>query len=141
LVATIELNPLAWLMPLALSALVVQLAMRPLRRVVTLSHLREPLWREAIDQRVSNLWQLVLVGLRDAGWHAAPGEQPLALARRAALPGAETCALVLERTRHGVRLEPGDLDHMREAARTAYHAARTRVGLVARMLSWLRWPL
>jgi hypothetical protein len=118
-----------------------QLALRPLRRLVTLRHLREPFWPEHVDQRVSNLWQLVLVGLRDAGCHALPGEQPFALARRADLPGTHTCAVVLERTRHGVRLEPTDLAAMRDAAVTAYRAARRRTGILARTLSWLRWPL
>jgi hypothetical protein len=138
---SVEISPLPWLLALAVSALLVQLALRPLRRLVTLRHLRASLWPEPIDQRVSNLWQLVLVGLRDAGWHAAPGEQPLALARRAGLPGAETCAMVLERTRHGVRVEATDLDGMVAASRTAFRAARQRVGSIARALSWLRWPL
>ena len=138
---SIEVHPLSWLLALALSGLLAQLALRPLRRLVTLRHLRPSLWPEPVDQRVSNLWQLVLVGLRDAGWHTAPGEQPLALARRAGLPGVETCAMVLERTRHGVRLEAMDLHGMNAAARTAFHAARQRIGRVARALSWLRWPL
>ena len=139
--APLDAHPLAWLLALAFSSLVVPLALRPLRRLVTLRHLRDSLWPETIDQRISNLWQLALVGLRDAGWHAAAGEQPLALARRAAVPGAETCAVVLERTRHGARLETTDLDVMRDAAQTAYRAARRRAGRVARALSWLRWPL
>jgi hypothetical protein len=136
-----DAEPLPWLLALALSGLLVQLALRPLRRLVTLHHLRDSLWSEPVDQRVSNLWQLALVGMRDAGWHAAPGEQPLALARRADLPGAETCALVLERTRHGARLEATDLRVMTHAAQTVYRAARERIGWVARALSWLRWPL
>jgi hypothetical protein len=137
----IEVHPLQGLLALVLSALLVQVALRPIRRMVTLRHLREALWAEPVDQRVSNLWQLVLVGLRDAGWHPAPGEQPLALARRAALPGMETCAMVLERTRHGARLDATDLEGMRGAAQTAYRAARQRIHRLARALSWLRWPL
>jgi hypothetical protein len=140
-VATFDVHPLPFLLSVVVAALLVQLAMRPLRRAVTLAHLEAPIFPEPVDQRVSNLWQLVLVGLRDAGWHPAAGEQPLALARRAALPGAETCALVLERTRHGIRIDATDLTSMRAAAGTAYHAARRRIGRVARALSWLRWPL
>jgi hypothetical protein len=137
----IDPRPLPWLFALALSGLLVQIVLRPLRRFVTLQHLRESLWSESIDQRASNLWQLVLVGLRDAGWHAAPGEQPLALARRADVPGADMCAIVLERARHGSRLETRDLQAMTDAAQVAYHAARQRTGRMARALSWLRWPL
>ena len=83
----------------------------------------------------------MLVGLRDAGWHAAPGEPPDELARRVALPGAATCAQVLERTRHGARLDAGDVEAMKDAARSVYRAARRRGGVLARALSWLRWPL
>ncbi|HEY8042077.1 MAG TPA: hypothetical protein VIF15_19875 [Polyangiaceae bacterium] len=140
-VRAVVLHPVQWLLALVASGLLVQLALRPLRRLATLRHLRAPLWPEPVDQQVSNLWQLVLVGLRDAGWHAAPGEQPPELARRVAVPGAEACALVLERTRHGVRLDAADLEAMHDGARSAYGAARRRVGLLARALSWLRWPL
>jgi hypothetical protein len=136
-----EARPVAWLLALVVSALLVQLALRPLRRAVTLHHLREPLWPEAVDQRVSNLWQLVLVGLRDAGWRALPGEPPQDLARRVALPGADTCARVLERTRHGARLDAGDVEAMKHAAGSVYRSARGRSGRLARLLSWLRWPL
>jgi len=139
--AAIEAHPVQWLLALVVSGLFVQLATRPLRRAVTLRHLRASLWPEPVDQKVSNLWQLVLVGLRDAGWHAAPGEQPLSLAHRANVPGVETCAQVLDRARHGVRLDAVDLDAMLEAARTAYRASRRRVGVLTRALSWLRWPL
>jgi hypothetical protein len=130
-----------WLLALVAAALGLPVLLRPLRRTVTLRHLRAPLWTESLDQRVSNLWQLVLVGLRDAGWHATSGEQPRELAGRVAVPGVETCADVLERVRHGVRVEPADLDAMREAAQRAYATARRRTGPLGRALSWLRWPL
>ena len=40
--------------------------LRCYRRLLALRHLRRPFWPETVDQRVSNLWQLMLVGLRDA---------------------------------------------------------------------------
>jgi hypothetical protein len=138
---SLALQPSPWLVAFLVAGLLLPVLLRPLRRLVTLRHLQAPLWKEPLDQRVSNLWQLVLVGLRDAGWHAGEAESPGALARRVDLPGAETCAVVLERVRHGVRLEPGDFDAMHEAALSTYRAARGGLGPVARMLSWVRWPL
>jgi hypothetical protein len=136
-----EVNPFAWLLTASLVGLGLHLVVRPLRRMMTLRHLERPLWPETVDQRVSNLWELMLVGLRDAGFRTIPGEQPQELARRVGLEGMKTCASVLERARHGVRVEASDLAAMREAAGAVYHAARGRVGWAARAASWLRWPL
>jgi hypothetical protein len=138
---SVDVHPVQWLLALAACGLLVQLLLRPLRRLVTLWHLRESIWPEPADQRVSNLWQLVLVGLRDAGWRVAPGEQPRELARRVDLPGAEVCSEVLERTRHGARVDATDLESMKRAASAVYRDSRMRVGRLARALSWLRWPL
>jgi hypothetical protein len=137
----VDLEPLAWMLALAVSATAVQLGLRPLRRLIVLRHLQRPLWPETVDQRVSNLWQLMLVGLRDAGWQATPGEQPQELARRVGLEGMKTCATVLERARHGVRVDGADLEAMESAARAVYRAAHGQIGLLARALAWLRWPL
>jgi hypothetical protein len=117
------------------------LALRPLRRLVTLRHLRRPFWEETVDQRVSNSWQLALVGLRDAGWRANSTESPRELAKRCNIDGIETCATILERTRHGVGLDKDDVAEMTASADTAYRSARSRLGRVARMFTWLRWPL
>ena len=133
--------PFAWLLTLAIVGMALQIMLRPLRRLLLLRHLGRPLWAETVDQRVSNLWQLALVGLRDLGVRLVPGEQPQALARRAGLAGMETCASVLERARHGVRVDAGDLAAMERAAVEAYRAARGRIGWAARAVSWLRWPL
>ena len=78
------------------------LTLRPLRRALALRHLRRPYWAETLEQRVSNLWQLALVGLRDAGFRARAGEQPEELARRVRVDGVGACASVLERARHGL---------------------------------------
>jgi hypothetical protein len=132
---------LAWLATLMAAWLALQLVLRPLRRAVMLLHLEHPLYPEPVDQRVSNLWQLVLIGLSDAGWVVAPGEQPQELARRVSLPGMEVCAGVLERARHGLRVDGADLTAMSEAARVVYRAARNGIGPLLRAASWLRWPL
>jgi hypothetical protein len=119
----------------------LHLGLRVVRRHLTLLHLRQPLWAETIDQRVSNLWELALIGLRDGGWRPAPGEQPGELARRVGLPGLDTCALVLQRARHGVRVDTADLQAMAEAAEVVYRGARQRAGWTARAFGGLRWPL
>lgn len=136
-----RLDALAWGLALALSFTVVQQVTRPLRRLLVLRHLERPIWPETVDQRVSNLWQMMLVGLRDAGFQTAPGEQPQELARRIGIEGMKTCATVLERARHGVRVDGADLEAMESAARAVYHAARGKIGVAARAASWLRWPL
>jgi hypothetical protein len=130
-----------WALLVPALGIVLELALRPLRRLVTLRHLRSGLWTESVDQRVSNLWHLVLVGLRDAGWRAARGEEPQALARRIALPGIASCALVLERARHGVRVDAEDLETMGRDAGAVYGEARRRAGGLGRIAAWLRWPL
>ena len=136
---------LGWLLAsiaaVAAGALALHLGLRPLRRWLTLRHLRRPIWTETVDQRVSNLWQLVLVGLHDAGFRVAPGEQPHDLARRVGLEGMTICASVLERARHGVRVDGADLEAMTAAAESVYAAARARAGLLARAAGAVRWPL
>lgn len=139
-----EASVLSWLefaILAAVIALVVRFALRPVRRLVTLRHLREPLWQETIAQRISNSWQLVLIGLRDAGWLVRAGELPRDLARRVDVAGVDRCAAILERARHGVGLDAGDVGEMQRSADAAYRAARTRITGAARALGWLRWPL
>jgi hypothetical protein len=117
------------------------LTLRPLRRAIALRHLRRPYWPETLEQRVSNLWQLALVGLRDAGFCARAGEQPEELARRVRVDGVGDCASVLERARHGLGVADGDLAAMADAADLAYRAARTRLPMFARAAASIRWPL
>jgi hypothetical protein len=135
---------LQWIAVLLGAALLMQLgalALRPLRRLVTLRHLRAPFWKETVDQRVSNAWQLALVGLRDAGWRPDGNESPRELAKRVGVSAVERCALVLERARHGIGIDAEDLETMTDSAQTAYEDARQRLGPVARAATWLRWPL
>ena len=143
-VAAASAAPLAWLSALlgiALASQLLVLLVRPLRRLVTLRHLRRPLWAETVDQRVSNAWQLALVGLRDAGLRNTRLETPNELARRVQVDGLDRCATILDRTRHGIGIDATDLDDMVASADTAYRTARRRVGRLARTIGWLRWPL
>lgn len=135
---------LPWLTVLAMAALLLQLVrigLRPLRRLITLRHLRRPFWDETVDQRVSNSWQLALIGLCDAGWRAGATEAPQQLARRVGVDGLERCATVLERARHGVGIDADDLTDMQASAGRVYRAARAGLGGFARAIAWLRWPL
>ena len=133
-----------WLTFLVIGALAYQgvgLALRPVRRAITLRHLRRPFWDETIDQRISNAWQLALVGLRDAGWRAVATESPAELARRVNVDGLDRCATILDRARYGVELPPTDVTEMSATADAVYHAARKPLGPFARIAALLRRPL
>ncbi len=129
-----------WRAALLLSAagIGIHLVLRAARRSLTLRHLTRPFWTETLDQRISNHWERALIGLRDAGVHTTDDEQPLAFASRVGIDGLETCATILERVRHGVRVDASDLDQMNAAATAVYRAARQRAGILARAASWLR---
>jgi uncharacterized membrane protein YgcG len=121
--------------------LALHVLVRGIRRQLTLRHLARPFWAETLDQRISNHWERMLIGLRDAGIHPAVDEQPEALARRVAIEGMETCSTILERVRHGVRVDEADLQEMGSAADAVYRAAREKAGVSGRAAAWLRWPL
>ena len=135
---------LRWLLVLVCSAFALQLValvLRPLRRMVTLRHLRRPYWTETVDQRISNSWQLALIGLRDAGWRASSSEAPREFAARVNVEGLERCATILERARHGLGVDADDLAEMSASADAAYASARASLGTVARAGAAVRWPL
>jgi len=135
---------LRWIILLVTAGLLSQIlrfALRPIRRLVTLRHLRRPLWRETIDQQISNSWQLVLIGLRDAGWRTSSTEAPREFAKRVTVDGVEPCAQILERARHGIGIDASDLTQMSSSADTAYRSAHQPLGFAARLVAWLRWPL
>ena len=135
---------LHWLVVLIAGAMIFQLAslaLRPIRRMIVLRHLRQPFWDETVDQRVSNSWQLALVGLRDAGWRSSSGEAPREFAKRVGIDGLERCATILERARHGIGIDAADLTDINVSADATYHAAREKIGPVSRFLAWIRWPL
>lgn len=126
---------------LVLSFVTLRFLARIARRRVVLRHLEDPYWNESLDQRISNHWQRMLIGLRDAGIVPKHDEQPLVFARRIGIEGATKCATILERARHGVRVDLSDVDEMRAAATKVYEAARERAGVAARAAAALRWPL
>ncbi len=135
------LHWIATLLAFAAIFQIVNLSLRPFRRALTLRHLRRPLWDETVDQRVSNSWQLALVGLRDGGWRVRASETPSELARRVGITELAQCATILERARYGIQIDAGDLDQMSSSADATYGAARARISVIARAMSWLRWPL
>ena len=135
---------LHWVLVFLACALVLQLvavALRPLRRAITLRHLRRPFWSETVDQRISNSWQLALIGLRDAGWRSSSTESPREFAQRVQVDGLECCATILERARHGLGVDAADLAEMSESADAAYRTARAPIGKVSRVAAAIRWPL
>lgn len=139
--------PVDWPSPFR-TALVLVLAFvsfrffgRIARRRIVLRHLAHPYWNESLDQRISNHWQRMLIGLRDAGIAPKSGEQPLVFARRIGIEGAATCATILERARHGVRVDESDEATMATAANAVYDTARGRAGIAGRAAGALRWPL
>jgi len=140
-------RPIDWPSPFR-SAIVLAIAFvsfrffgRIARRRIVLRHLAHPYWNESLDQRISNHWQRMLIGLRDAGIVPKAGEQPLVFARRIGIEGAATCATILERARHGVRVDESDEETMAKAASAVYRAARGRAGIAGRAAGALRWPL
>jgi hypothetical protein len=133
--------PWKWTLAFAAGGLFLHVLARALRRKLTLRHLARPFWAETLDQRISNHWQRMLIGLRDAGVHPALGEQPQAFARRVGIAGMTTCATILERVRHGVRVDAADVQTMAAASSAVYRAARQKAGMPARATAWLRWPL
>ena len=133
-----------WLSAFVAAIIALQLLrflFRPLRRAIHLRHLRKPFWEETVDQRVSNWWQLVLVGLRDAGYRTSSDEQPREFARRTGVEGVEKAAAILDRTRHGIRVDQDDLEEMSTASEAAYRSARENTSTLARAAAQIRWPL
>ena len=133
--------PWGVLLPLMAGIFLVPLGSRFVRRQVTLAHLARPFWKETVDQRISNHWQRVLIGLRDAGIQLRATEQPGAFAKRVGLKGMESCATILERVRHGVRVEDEDLATMDKASSEIYGEARKKAGVAGRIAGSFRWPL
>lgn len=133
--------PWGVLLPLLAGVFLVPLGTRFVRRQVTLRHLARPFWDESIDQRISNHWQRMLIGLRDAGIQLRSTEQPGAFAKRIALEGMDECATILERVRHGVRVEDEDLAAMGHKTDAIYRAAQKKAGVAGRIAGSFRWPL
>ncbi len=127
------------LLTLALLALAGVIAgWRPLRRLLLLRHLREPLWEVSPTTRVEQGWRLVEIALGDVGVHPRPGEDAAALARRARpvlealspveVHGLEDAAAVADRVRFGLGVQPGDVETMTRFARWTVDTVWERLG-------------
>lgn len=133
--------PWRWLFPVLAGGIMFPLVSRITRRQFTLRHLARPFWNESVEQRISNHWQRMLIGLRDAGIQPRKNEQPQAFAKRIGIAGMAECATILERVRHGVRLEDDDLGRMHASAESVVRTSRTRAGVSGRVAAVFRWPL
>lgn len=95
------------------------LAYRPVKRLIVLRHLREPLTDVSPSARIEQCWRLVVIALGDAGVHSRAGEDAASLARRAApllkelspveVHGLEDVAEVADRVRFGLGVGPDDV--------------------------------
>ncbi len=104
---------------LILATIGALLAYRPLKRLVVVRHLREPLWDVTGAARIDQCWRLVEIALGDAGITPLPGEDATGLARRAGpvlqklspveVHGLEDVAEVADRVRFGLGIGPEDV--------------------------------
>ena len=53
----------------------------------------------------------------------------------------EKAAAILDRTRHGIRVDQDDLEEMSTASEAAYRSAREGTSTLARAAAQIRWPL
>jgi hypothetical protein len=104
---------------LLIATLGALLAYRPLKRLVVVRHLRDPLWEVPPSHRIEQCWRMVEIALGDAGVDPQPGEDAAGLARRAApvlrklspveVHGLEDVAEVADRVRFGLGVGPDDV--------------------------------
>ena len=114
---------------LLMLALLFAAVWRPMRRAAILRHLREPFWDVPPTRRIEQAWRAVEIALGDVGVHAAPGEDATGLARRARpvleqlspveVHGLEDAAMIADRVRFGLGVQPGDEETIVRFARWA----------------------
>lgn len=102
-----------------LAAIGALLAYRPVKRLLVVRHLRDPLWRVPPTHRIEQCWRLVEIALGDAGVEPIPGEDAAGLARRAGpvlsklspveVHGLDDVAEVADRVRFGLGVGPDDV--------------------------------
>ena len=110
------------LMVLILLLLMLLVGWRPIKRLLLLRHLRDPLWKVSPTTRIEQGWRLVEVALGDVGVLPLPGEDASGLARRAApvlqsysrveVHGLAEAAAAADRVRFGLGVTPADVDTM-----------------------------
>jgi hypothetical protein len=119
----------------------------PLRRTLFLTHLRRPLWPVPPTRHVQQSWWLVEVALGDLEVEMAPGDVPVALARKAIakLPGALVVepivevATVADRVAFGLGIAPDDTMRARRQAEMAYEAIWSQLTELQKILAIYRW--
>lgn len=113
---------------------------RPVKRLLTVRHLRRPFWKVPATARVTNSWRLVEIAIGDAGLQMRRGEPAESLVKRAlpllerispggaAVHGLADAAALRDRIVYGLGIAPDDLALMDEAATWAYDTVWERLG-------------
>lgn len=111
---------------------------RPLKRLLVVRHLKDPLWQVSSTTRVEQGWRLVEIAMGDVGVHPRPGEDAAGLAARAApvlrdlspveVHGLEDAAIVADRVRFGLGVGPADVATMERFSRWALDTVWERLG-------------
>ncbi len=113
---------------------------RPVKRLLTVRHLRQPFWTVPATRRIEHGWRMVEIAVGDAGVPPRPGEPAVSLARRASpaleklragnveVHGLEEAALVRDRVAYGLGVGPEDVALMQRVADWAYDTVWDRLG-------------
>jgi len=113
---------------------------RPVKRLLTVRHLRDPLWKTAATGRIEHGWRLVEIALADAGVRARPGEPAVSLLKRAGptleqvasghreIKGLQEAALIRDRVAYGLGVGPDDVALMDRVSRWAFDTVWERLG-------------
>jgi hypothetical protein len=132
------LTTLLTVLAMLIAALIV--FWRPIKRLLLVRHLRDPLLDVAPTTRIEDGWRLVEIAMGDAGVPVLPGEPAVSLARRAKpvldrltkggleVHGLEEAAWVRDRIVYGLGVGAGDLDLMVKVSHWAYDTVWDRLG-------------
>lgn len=132
---------LATLITLLLMALAALLfGYRPIKRLLLVRHLRDPLWKVPPTRRIEHGWRLVEIAMGDAGVEPRVNEPAGSLCQRG-LPtlrrvspggidvhGLADAAAIRDRIAYGLGLAPGDVELMEKVAHWAYDTVWDRLG-------------
>ena len=135
---------------LVLAILGLLIFWRPVRRLLTVRHLREPFVQTAATGRIEQGWRLVEIALGDAGVVARPNEPAVCLIRRAKpvlrevaqghreIHGLEEAAEIRDRVAYGLGVGPDDVAFMEQVAHWAYDTVWDRLGDVGQIKALYR---
>jgi hypothetical protein len=128
------------LLLLTLLLLALLLGYRPVKRLLTLQHLRKPFWHVDATGRVEQSWRLVEVALCDAGMRPRPGEPAGRMLKRAqplldqfSASGAQIgrlaeAAAIRDRVAYGLGIGPDDERVMVQVSSWAHDSIWERLG-------------